>query len=103
MRAQELDNLREGHFIVVVWVNLGQEEFHFFLLMNDSHFRYQHFKLRLIQNSLLHVIDIFKHISKVLKELLMLLELKVKNQLLKVDVEELSLILLSHKGHNIIS
>ena len=54
--------------------------------MNDSHFGYQHFELGLIQDSLLHIINLLENIRKVLKEFLVLLELKVEDQLLKVNV-----------------
>jgi hypothetical protein len=98
--AQELHNLREGHFIVVVGVNLSQQEFNFFLGMNDSHFGYQHFELGFTKDTLLHMVDFFEHVCEILKEFLVLLKLKVQDEFLKIDVEQLSLVFLTHHSNN---
>ena len=79
MRAEKLNHLGKSHLIVVIGVDLSQEEVNLLLLMNDSHLRYQHFELGLIQDSLFQVIDIFEHGCKVMQEFFMLLQLKVKN------------------------
>jgi hypothetical protein len=84
--AQELHYLRESHFIVVVGINLSQQEFNFFLGMNYSHFGYQHFELGFTKDTLLHMINIFEHICKILKEFLVLIKLKVQDEFLKIDV-----------------
>jgi len=58
--------------------------------------------LQLIHDTVLCLIHIFENVCEALEELFMLLQLEIKNQLLKICIEQLALILHAHHLHDFV-
>ena len=81
-----MNNLTVGHLLVVIRVHQLQQVFDLLLPLNHLHLLNQLSKLRLIQNAVIIRINRLENLRKSQQELLVLLQLKIKNYLLKIRI-----------------
>lgn len=79
-----MNKFTEGHLLVVVRIDDSQKIVDLFIIVNDVHLRNEVSELIFVDDSIIVIVYCFEDNDEFLKELLMFLQLEIKNDLLEL-------------------